>query len=553
MKYLIVLLSAFLLISCSTLVQHGKKIYEPTAEEGLKDGYNIYQKDFLHLAVLCEEGFPLIDSYFPAEERLELKKEIISRLGQPGTDEKIFTVLCRKYMARFHNQHTSVYTSVSFEQEFPFTLFNHEDDWYLLSIGDRDYKNMTGEKIVAVNHQAVDHFINKVGEFVFAENEIGKRKAVVRESLYNKSEFLALADIIPQPDSLLLEVEGHTPFWIKRTKREASLHLQGSSPVFHPVTGQNGRAYNYELFPDKKMAYLRVNRFHDQDDMLSAVDSYVRPHFQPLARLYLRHQFKKNEPDTELLYRYDPLRPSFKGYLWSMMQEMDSLRLDHLVIDLRNNPGGNLMLCRQLLYFLSKKRELNDFNRYIYTSEVTRFFQPRQYGQFKNRYVTSHRKPLPERQLFPLNQYPAEEDIFRRIRDPKSPYYISDNRPVFNGQVYVLADWTSQSAAALLATLLQDNGLGTVIGTSVANNPTGPTAHTPFVLPHTKATGSIASTYLSRPDSSKQEVFQPDYWVEPGVQDIISGRDPAWEKALELIGKESVTLQNRRTQSVTSE
>lgn len=545
MRYLFAILSFFFLFSCSTMVQQGRKVYEPVADERIPEGYNKYQKDFLHLTSLCREGFPLIDSYFPAGERRELELEILFRLGREDAGEKIFTVLCRKYLARFHNQHTTIFTSVSFDERFPFSLFNHQDEWFLLSISGSAHQELIGRKIVAINQQPANSFINKAGEFVFAENEVGKRKAVVKEGLYNKSEFLELAGIIPQSDSILLEVKDHSPFWLKKTKGEVPLQWQSPLLAGHPVTGKNSRAFNYKLFPDKNTAYLQLNRFHDQDDMLSAVNSYVRPSLQPLAKLYLKNQFKKEEPDHELLSRYDPLRPSFKGYLWSMVQEMDSLKLDHLVIDLRNNPGGNLMLCRQLLYFLSEKKELNDFNRYIYTSEVTKYFQPGRYGHFKNRYVTSHRSPLPEKRLFPLNEYPAGHDIFKGIRDPKSPYYISDNRPVFNGRIYVLADWTSQSAAALLAALLQDNGLGTVIGTSVANNPTGPTAHTPFVLPHTKATGSIASTYLSRPDSTKQEIFQPDYWVEPAVEDLLSGRDPAWEKALDLIRKESLTFHKR--------
>lgn len=548
MKYLFLLL--FGLFSCSSLVQQGQKVYVPTLnEEDKNKQYNSYQTDFLRLAALCEEGFPLIDHYFPAKQRHDLEHEIVIRLGQQDVNEKVFTVLSRKYLAHFHNQHTNISTTATFKEEFPFTIYNQQDEWYLLDIISPLNKELIGKRIVAVNKLPVNTFIEKLGEYVFAENEVGKRKAVVKEGLYKKSEFLKLADIIPQSDSLLLEVEGFRPFWIgKRVEKETEeiVMRRPEKRAFHPITGNRDRAFQYQLFPNKGIAYLQLNYFHDKEDMLSAVNTYVNPAFQPLTRLYLKNQFRRKEPSSNLINLYDPLRPSFQAYLWGMMSEMDSLKVDHLVIDLRNNPGGNLMLCKQLLYFLSEKPELNDFNKHIYTSEISRFFQPQQYRQFKNRYTALNHRPLPTKQLFPLQANAADIDFFERIRDPKSPYYIAPNRPVFNGPIYVLADWSSRSAAALLTTLLQDNGLGTVIGTSVGNNPTGPTAYTPFVLPHTKAKGSIASTFFSRPDSSKQEIFQPDYWVEPGVEDFLLGRDPAWEKALDLIQKESLTYHRQK-------
>lgn len=536
MRYLLLLSTSLWLFSCSAIVKHGQKNYKPAIVKSAQyRQYNKYQKDFLHLSTLCQEGFPLIDTYFPPEQRKPLEQEILTRLGAPGVNDKIFTVQSRKYLAHFQNQHTSISTPAKFQGIFPFKIYNQGGNWHLLNISNQYDSTLLGRKIISVNQQPVTHFVNNIEEYVFAENEVNRRKSVVKNGLYNKSGFLKLAGIIPQADSILLEVEGVDPFWLKNTSGKKPIRFHYQKKRYHSVTGLRNRSFDYQLFPEKDLAYLQINRFFDKDDIQTMMSTYVRPAFRPLVKLYLKRQFKKKEPSRALSAYFDPQRPSFKAYLSEMMEKIDSLQLEYLVVDLRNNPGGNLMLGKQLMYFLSEEQELNDFKKYHYTSVVSKYFQPRKYQYFEKQYLLTNPAPLPEKQLFSFSSITGDSVFFSSIKNPSSPYYVKPNRPVFKGRVYVLADWTSGSAAALLAALLQDNGMATIIGTSVGNNPTGPTTFTPFTLPETKAAGSIASTYLVRPDSTKPEVLQPDFWVEPSLEDLLTGQDPAWEKALELI------------------
>ena len=98
-----------------------------------------------------------------------------------------------------------------------------------------------------------------------------------------------------------------------------------------------------------------------------------------------------------------------------------------------------------------------------------------------------------------------------------------------------MSNYGTGSAAALLTTLFQDNNIGTIIGTSVGNNPTGATTYTPMKLPKTKANISIATTYIERPYKENGEIQYPDYWVEYSINDLILGEDPYLEKIKELI------------------
>ena len=64
----------------------------------------------------------------------------------------------------------------------------------------------------------------------------------------------------------------------------------------------------------------------------------------------------------------------------------------------------------------------------------------------------------------------------------KSPYHIPWDRSVFKGKIIVLANSGTGSAAALITTILKDNNIATIIGTSVGNNPIGATNYQPFRL-----------------------------------------------------------------------
>src|SRR6185503_12026247 len=114
-------------------------------------------------------------------------------------------------------------------------------------------------------------------------------------------------------------------------------------------------------------------------------------------------------------------------------------------------------------------------------------------------------------------------------------YYVAPDRPVFSGKTIVLANQNTGSAASILTGLIQDNQLAEIVGTTTANNPTGPTGMTPFKLPRSGIMISLPTGYGERAQPSNGDILQPDYWVENTVADLRTGRDAAFDKALELL------------------
>lgn len=279
MNRLFLLFIAFLFCSCTSLLQkQGQKNYRPflPKKEEYRE-YNKYQKDFIHLVALCEEGFPLIDTYFPENERKELQQATLEKLGRKGINDQIFTLATTYYLARFRNQHTFINSSTSFSGTFPFIAYNQDSSWYLRNIGTAYDSTLIGRKIVAINQESIASFAQKAGMLLAAENKVSIRKAVVSRQLLNRSELLFLAGIIPQADSILLEVEGEAPFWVPTITDRDELNLYAVKARPHPVTAPGKRHFNYEVFPEKDLAYLQIRKFHDREDILDVMKTYVRP------------------------------------------------------------------------------------------------------------------------------------------------------------------------------------------------------------------------------------------------------------------------------------
>jgi len=96
---------------------------------------------------------------------------------------------------------------------------------------------------------------------------------------------------------------------------------------------------------------------------------------------------------------------------------------------------------------------------------------------------------------------------------------------LYNGNIIILANETTASAAAMFAVLMQDNALAKVIGSPLKQNPTTASTFTPFILPNTKIRGEISTIYFERPDKDKGAGFIPDIEVVETLESLSLGED----------------------------
>ena len=107
---------------------------------------------------------------------------------------------------------------------------------------------------------------------------------------------------------------------------------------------------------------------------------------------------------------------------------------------------------------------------------------------------------------------------------------ITPNKPVdnaFDGRVYALTSNYTFSSAMDFATVIQDNGIGKVIGEIPGNMPTAYGDKLGFQLPESKLLLGVSYKKFYRVDIDKSE--------EPLIPDCTVNADEALEKLVEYI------------------
>ena len=533
-KYLF-LVVLFELTSCGAFLQNQgtKNFKDPIVKTEYFKSLNKHQQDFFYLKSICEKHFPLVESYFPARERLPLEVEILEKLSQLGITDLEFQLLLKKYLSHFDNQHTRI--GLTIYGIYPFIPVNKDSSWYILNLAKGQNRDLLGKRITFINDINVNVYEKKLFEFISAENTTSKRKEIT--DLWNRPaphEFLAGRPL----DSIKITVDGGKEIWVKKITT-GTLEWMLNEPDFkpHPITKPRNRIYDYQLIDSLGITYFQFHECYDKIEIREGIKSYVKPWVRPIANLYVKIQTNRKKPPGRLKKYFDPERPIFSEYVKQMISESNRKGIKKLIIDLRGNNGGSESICLQLLYHLTEREDLKDFSEFVKNDDFYKHYFKNEYKEKLAWYQNRYKREPAKDSLFFTGFAHSNKQLFDKIEDKKSPYHILKDRPVFEGKIVILADHTTHSAGALFATLLQDNKIGTLIGTEVANNPTGPTSWTPFVLPNSRLYASIPSHYLERPDPSKGKNFVPDFWLEKDVLDFRSGKDPLFEKAVELLDK----------------
>ncbi|WP_261291660.1 S41 family peptidase [Paraclostridium sordellii] len=163
-----------------------------------------------------------------------------------------------------------------------------------------------------------------------------------------------------------------------------------------------------------------------------------------------------------------------------LRENLDDIK--HVIIDVRDNPGGDSTAFEKILQALNIKA--GNFGGITRVSDIATKFYP---------YLNS-----------------MEYKEFERYND-------------------VVKNENSFSSAQWVATLVKDGELGTLLGKPSRNRPTSFGNAPSFELAKTKLMGQISITKWLRPDASKdqEETIEPDIIVE-------DWQDPL-EKTLKLI------------------
>lgn len=219
--------------------------------------------------------------------------------------------------------------------------------------------------------------------------------------------------------------------------------------------------------------------------------------------------YKKLQEGVGYLYlaHFDIGPSEFEEFIDQQFAQIQADNVNSLIIDIRNNPGGNTDTVTYLTRYLAHK---------------------------SFRLVSSVREKLNQQNRGWFN-YKGEvgEVINEEWTDWESPI---NNENKFEGDTYLVVGAISYSAAIVLATTLKDNKFAILVGETTGGFANQTAQGNLFNLPNSHLRAYVATKVLVRPsgDISRHGVV-PHYVATNSVDDIKEQRDVGLEQVLKLI------------------
>ncbi len=210
---------------------------------------------------------------------------------------------------------------------------------------------------------------------------------------------------------------------------------------------------------------------------------------------------------------------SFKKFIDSCFSQIAERKSTNLIIDLRDNTGGNDTFSNHLISYFADKPFKFCSKFLVKTSQHTKEF----WKGVKDSTLTELREQI-------LTKKNGE--IFEAKIPLQQP--LSDNHPLkFKGNVYLLINRGTLSNSVSVAAIIQDYQFGTLVGEKTAGSPTNHGATQSFVLPNSKNAISYTKALIIRPNGSTEiDGIKPDIEIK---DNLFTPKDEVLEHLLKTI------------------
>ena len=216
----------------------------------------------------------------------------------------------------------------------------------------------------------------------------------------------------------------------------------------------------------------------------------------------------------------------FKRFIKNAFKEIQKKRSQHLILDVRNNSGGQPEPTEYLLTYLldqpfslcktieAKVNQIPD-SSYFLKDGSSIYFHKEKWEPKGDRFQSKDKSQY--------RMYQPRKDRFR-------------------GKFTLLINAFSASATGTFVGQLKSQQRGLIIGEETGGNPNLTVARNSvkLILPHSKMVISIPLT-LSIKNVNFENTGRgaiPDHMIRPGIEDLLAKRDVAMELALELKGEQ---------------
>ncbi len=478
------------------------------------------QKDFKLLRNVLEEVHPGLYRYSSKETIDSLFNSAYNQIISPMTEIEFYRIINRIVTA-VRDEHTFALPSKAYwDSQIGQTVYDNSVDggknllfpFFIRIIDDRLYidNNLSddlslkrGDEILQINGQTAQKVLEILLPTIYTNGyiETFKKRNLEQFSMHQTyNRFIVhYALFIGMPDTFKLRIKRYANNQIETVKVAALTsktiyqHYWRRYSTLNDPKKHKENPYEFRLLNDST-AYLRLSDFHDY--------------------AWLKYNYSTS---TE-----------FK----SIADILQKKSIKNLIIDLRNNEGGDLGIGMKLMPYIT-----------------TGTFQPYQYHEVNNYRFPELKAYFTDSTAFP--NYPDELFIAQKNGGFRSnPQYKTENwsRPMqpdsnnYKNTLYVLINGATGSAASVFATLIRVNRRDAIfIGEEGGGDMEGPVSGsgTDITLPNTKIRVDIPwikrVVNLDGYKNTKGHGIQPDYHVTPSVKDFTNNVDTELNFVISLI------------------
>jgi len=385
-------------------------------------------------------------------------------------------------------------------------------------------------------------YFNKVKNFPFTFRIINRRFYILK-SAFNPSPIKLGSELVSINGRSMEEIltlllpaipsDGYIQtFRLRHMEDYSTTQEQNMFDVFYPFFVEQATSFRLEyITPDEPSIKKTV-----------VVDGLTR-------EAYRKFYKEREVPDTPLTFRY--LKEgvaylkisSFLGWhrrifkqnfdsLYSLVfNELKIKKTPHLILDLRNNEGGDNTGEQLIAYLLQEPYRHLDYieKRYVGLPAVSNYLE-----NGKDLYLADS--------IFYKNaagNYQVRKEYYRLWTPLLLEQQPRDDH--FDGQLTVLANGASGSMAAIVCSFLKSHKRAVFVGEETGGAMEGPTSRsfTKLTLPNTRISIAVPLTKtVNAVTYTKGRGVIPDYWIEPSIEDLLHGVDTELNFALKLINQE---------------
>ena len=442
---------------------------------------NIYTKDFDILVKNLIDIHPNASKVFKTKEVAKIIKNIKNKMKTVNKEYE-FVYLASRLISELKDGHTEILCNTFYKDLYlPFEVTILKDEIFVTAALDK-YKKLMYCKITKMGKYSAKEMIKRVNKYITGDNRYNKIEKT--ENFIVKRTILKYLDLLDKNNAVDITFMNKNDKVFNEKLKVSDYYYFGKvyrsdickNEITKLMLDDDYVVARYKILPKYKTAYFQINEFNDIQVFGS------------------ESQNKSYKIDLRKIYK-----PLFKA--------IKKNKIEYLVIDLRNNGGGDPHLAYQLLSYLPKEKGIN-LKCLKGMTKINGKFEIEANGFFNLK----------------------DHDLFY---DKKYPFYMeypSDDL-IFKGKVYAIIGDRTFSMGSAFASMIQDNNYGTVLGepTGVSSKTYGGTVS--LVLPNTNIEYSISQSVFTRytDPKIKYDALYPDNKIYMTLEDYLKKIDPVWE------------------------